>query len=122
VAVTPDLRRRLLDLEERVAAPAARSSREDFEELLVEDFVEFGSNGKILDRDDVIAGYSVQAPRAWSIADFRVTDLSENVALVTYIATQSGSGSSLRSSVWKRSGKRWRMVFHQGTRMRKAAR
>jgi len=117
VAGIPDLRRHLFDLEERVAGPAARSSRAEIEELLADDFVEFGSSGKVLDRAAVIAGQSSQGPRAWSIADFKLTLLADDVALVTYIATQAGRGSSLRSSIWKRSGERWRIAFHQGTRI-----
>lgn len=113
----PDLRRHLFDLEERVAGPAARSSRTEIEELLAEDFVEYGSSGKVVDRAGVISGLTMQGPQAWSIADFKLTLLAEDVALVTYIATQAGKGSSLRSSIWKRSGERWRMAFHQGTKI-----
>lgn len=117
MVATPDLRRHLYDLEERLAGPAARSSRESLEDLLADDFVEIGSSGKVLDRAAVIAGLSLQAPRAWSIADFRMVELADGIALVTYIATQAGRGSSHRSSIWKRIDGRWRMAFHQGTKI-----
>lgn len=117
MAEIPDLRRHLFDLEEQVAAPAARSPRERVEELLADDFFEFGSSGEILDRARVLAALATRSPRAWSIADFRLMRLAEDVALVTYIATQAGRGSSRRSSIWKRSGDQWRMAFHQGTKI-----
>lgn len=117
MAGIPDLRRHLYDLEEQLARPAARISRERLEELLAEEFVEYGSSGKVHDRASVIAGLSVQSPQAWSIADFKLTRLADDVALVTYIATQAGRGSTLRSSLWKSSGGLWRMVFHQGTKL-----
>ena len=117
MAEIPDLRRHLFDLEERVAGPAARSMRDSLEDLLDESFIEFGSTGKVLDREAVILGLATQTPRAWSIADFKLTRLAEDVALVTYIATQGGRGSFLRSSIWKRTGERWRMAFHQGTKI-----
>jgi len=117
MAETAELRRHLRDLEERVAGPAARSTRETFEELLDEGFVEFGSSGKVHDRESIISGMSTQSPQAWSIADFKLALLADDVALVTYIATQVGRGSSLRSSVWKRRGGKWRMAFHQGTKI-----
>ena len=97
--------------------PAARSSREKLEELLTEDFVEFGSSGGIHDRAYIIANALSEGPAAWSIANFKLSILTVDVALVTYIATQSGGASSLRSSIWKRSDGRWRMAFHQGTRI-----
>ena len=112
-----DLRRHLYDLEERLAGPAARISREEAEELLAEDFFEFGSSGRIVDREKVVSGIAMLSPNAWSIANFRLTMLADGIALVTYIATQAGRGSSLRSSIWKRIDGRWRMAFHQGTKI-----
>lgn len=110
-----DLRKHLLSLEEQLAGPAARSSRERVEELLDDDFWEFGSSGAAHDRATVIAGLSMQKPAAWSIANFKVARLADDIALVTYIATRAGGGSTLRSSIWKRTDGRWRMAFHQGT-------
>jgi hypothetical protein len=117
MAEITDLRRHLYDLEERLAGPAARISREQAEELLAEDFFEFGSSGRVVDREKVVAGIATLSPNAWSIANFQLTPLAEDVALVTYVATQSARGSTLRSSIWKRSGGRWRMAFHQGTKI-----
>lgn len=117
MAPIPDLHKHLLDLEGRLAAPAARVSREELEELLADDFFEFGSSGRIYDRQGVVAGLSALKPSAWSIANFHVARLADDVALVTYIATQTGSGSTLRCSIWKRLDGRWRMAFHQGTKI-----
>ncbi|HXF79509.1 MAG TPA: DUF4440 domain-containing protein [Usitatibacter sp.] len=113
----PDLRKHLFDLEQRLAAPAARISRQEAEELLAEEFVEFGSSGRVLDRASVVAAAATEKPSAWSIADFKVTSLSEDVALATYIATRGTGGSTLRCSIWKRIDGRWRMAFHQGTKI-----
>jgi hypothetical protein len=112
-----DLRKHLFDLEARLAAPAARISREEAEELLAQDFFEFGSSGTTVDREKVVSGMAALMARGWSIANFKLTILADDVALVTYIATQSGRGSTNRSSIWKRSDGRWRMAFHQGTRI-----
>jgi hypothetical protein len=38
--------------------------------------------------------------------------------LVTYFSRttdEAGSRAALRSSIWKRDGDRWQMLFHQGT-------
>ncbi|HLX25298.1 MAG TPA: DUF4440 domain-containing protein [Usitatibacter sp.] len=112
----PELERILKELELRVMRPAAHNSRRDLEENLAEDFVEFGASGAILDRNAVVAAQLAEPPTAWSIADFKVRLLADDVALVTYVAAMSGRGSSLRCSIWKRGDGRWRMAFHQGTR------
>jgi glyoxylase I family protein len=110
-----DLERHLHELETRVMRPAT-TLRQDLEEILAEDFVEFGSSGTIWDRNAVIAAQAAEAPAAWFIADFKVKLLAEDVALVTYVAAMTGRGSTLRCSIWKRDAGRWRMTFHQGTR------
>ena len=112
-----DLERQLRELELRIMRPAARSSRQDLEGLIAEDFVEFGSSGAIYDRAAIVSALVLEQAAAWSIADFKARLLAEEVALVTYVATMSGRGSSLRCSIWKRTGGRWRMAFHQGTRI-----
>jgi len=95
--------------------PGVRGSRKEVEELLDAEFVEFGSSGKIHDRASVVSALLLEPPAAWSIANFRARLLSEDVALVTYLASMSGGGSSLRCSIWRRSRGLWRMAFHQGT-------
>jgi hypothetical protein len=118
VSELPDLDRHLNELELRIMRPAARSSRQELEELIVEDFVEFGSSGAVYDRATVVSALVLEQPVAWAISDFKVKLLSPDVALVTYVATMAGRGSSLRCSIWKRSDGRWRMAFHQGTKMK----
>ncbi len=112
-----DLEQLLGAHEERLLRAAPRSSRKTLEELLAEDFYEFGSSGTVWDRESVISALTMESPAAWSIANFKATALTEDVALVTYLATTGAGGSSLRSSIWKRDDGRWRMAFHQGTKI-----
>jgi len=113
-----DLERQLHRLEELFLQPATRSSRRRLEELLAEDFIEFGSSGVAYDRADVISAMVLESPQAWSMDSFHAKPLSDDVALVTYVATKSAGDAALRCSVWKRSGGRWTMAFHQGTPIR----
>ena len=82
----PDLRRHLRDLEEQLVKPAARSSREKLEELLTEDFVEFGSSGGIHDREiDLIGNVDHRRERRHSgnrvgVRIDRVDDTAETLA------------------------------------------
>jgi len=105
-----------LDLEQRLL-PGAGTAREDLEELLDEDFQEIGSSGVVHDRQSVVTALVAEQSAGWWITNFQAKPLSDDVVLVTYVAMRRGGGSSLRSSIWKRTGARWRMTFHQGTKM-----
>lgn len=113
------LRKQIFELETRLQQGECRHSRSELERLLSEQFMEFGSTGTY-DRDTMINELLSEGPLTFSMADFQVISLSANVALATYRATMITSDEeparhSLRSSVWKREGNYWQMIFHQGT-------
>lgn len=90
--------------------------------MLAENFVEFGSSGRMWTRSGIIELLSQETafiPPA--IVDFHCALLSEDVALVTYRTVRTDPDSeevlaSLRSSIWTFEAGAWRMRFHQGTR------
>ena len=106
-------------LEERLLDPAVRGAADAVADLLADDFVEFGSSGRVFDKRQVIASLQGEEPRQRSLSDFRAVLLAAGVALVTYrvhaIDASGTSTASLRSSIWRREGERWRVIFHQGT-------
>jgi hypothetical protein len=108
------LEQQLFELEEDLLQPATRRSAEAIASLLASDFCEFGSSGRVFNRQQVIEALQKEAPARFSIRDFRVTLLAADAALVTYQAEQQAS-VSLRSSVWVMRDARWQMLFHQGT-------
>jgi len=63
----------------------------------------------------VLESLPAEMPRDFVIADFHVTELSQDVMLATYKVT-SGSTVSLRSSIWKQRDDQWQIIFHQGTK------
>jgi hypothetical protein len=104
-------------LELRLLQPGG--SAKDIGDLLAEEFVEFGSSGRVYDRRQVIENLQHGTARI-ELSDFKATTLSPGLALATYVSTrldETGAPStrSLRSSIWKRIHGHWRMVFHQGT-------
>jgi hypothetical protein len=109
-------------LEHSLLDSAVRRDGERLQQLLADDFMEFGSSGKIWTRKTIIDLLATEMnffPPA--IEEFECTFLSDKVALVTYrtVRTDARTGerlSSLRSSVWTRQDGEWRMRFHQGTR------
>jgi hypothetical protein len=106
-------------LEEQLLEPSVRASVARLDELIAEDFLEFASIGRAFDKAGIIDG--VRAEQAHGhyvrpvIRDFDVRRLSDDVALVSYRAERQGVNGALRSSIWRHSGGRWQIVFHQGT-------
>jgi glyoxylase I family protein len=117
-AIAAKLRR----LEESLLDASVRRDRKKMRSMLAEDFLEFGSSGRVWTRNGIIELLSQETafdPPA--IEDFRCAFLTGDVTLVTYrtVRTDPESGEllvSLRSSIWKNESGAWRMRFHQGTR------
>lgn len=109
-------------LEERLLQPAVRRSANAVAELLADEFVEFGSSGRVFNKQQIIAALQDEDGASRSrLTDFRATRLAPGIILVTYratrpVGTRETSIESLRSSIWKQIEGRWQMVFHQGTR------
>ena len=118
----PGLKGFLLALEQELLSPQVRASDERLDELLAQEFVEFGSSGRIYDKQSII--HALTQPASiddYQVDDFTVVTESEDTALVTYSCkVHSASGdlvrTSNRSSLWKLLDGRWQMAFHQGTK------
>jgi hypothetical protein len=116
----------LRDLEERLLSASGRASPRIINELLADDFQEFGSSGSVFNKRDTLNFLPEESRDGHryerATADWLVRDLAEGVALVTYRVTRKDltagtSLTSLRSSIWKHRDGRWQMVFHQGTKV-----
>jgi hypothetical protein len=115
------LSEQIYQLEDRLLQPEIRRSKEEIAKLLADDFVEFGSSGRIFDKIQVVEGLPHSPTVPMVIEDFQIKVLSSNVVLATYRIVRTNEPreemkNSLRSSIWKFIDKRWQMVFHQGTR------
>ena len=97
-------------LEEQLGIPAVRASADALDRLISDEFVEFGSSGRTYTKRDVIAQLLANPNGQVTLGGLRVRALSDDVALATY-----RTAASLRSSIWRREGESWRVVFHQGT-------
>ena len=107
-------------LEEELLEPAVRKTAARMDALLADDFMEFGSSGRVFNKHAIIDSLRSESPARRSLTDFRALPLGPGVVLTTYRATtHSASGEqpihSLRSSVWQLLDGRWQIVFHQGT-------
>ena len=105
----------LLDLERMLLDPEVRHSRVAVELLLHAQFKEFGSSGRVYDRDTMIKMMNRETSGLITIRDFEARILSADVCLVSYRSV--GEQEVLRSSVWVRERGRWQVIFHQGTKI-----
>jgi len=112
------------ELETSLHRREIRNSPDAVSALLTDDFLEFGSSGKIWDKPSMVASMEKeQLDLQVTVEDFAARELAPGVVLVTYVSRR-GEGnagdpsapSTLRSSIWKAFDGKWRMVFHQGTR------
>jgi len=109
---------RLIALERELHDATVRKSPR-VAELLANSFFEFGSSGRVLSRAQILSNLQAETPPVVEATDFRVTLLAPTVALVTYRSLRKARPPvrRLRSSLWQREGRTWKMIFHQGTRM-----
>jgi hypothetical protein len=113
----------LYELETALHKNEVRSSPQAVAALLADDFIEFGSSGRIFTKAAIIEVLKNESvDQLIHVERFQVRELSPEIALVTYLASRAdpyGSISvrALRSSLWKREEGGWRMIFHQGTRI-----
>jgi hypothetical protein len=124
VSVSPAVATLLRSLEEELLKPEVRHSPDRVGNLLSDDFIEFGSSGRVFNKQQVIEALEREGPAdstiRLSLVDFIARGLASNVILVTYLTIQEGGpgtrqDSRLRSTIWKLIEGRWQMVFHQGT-------
>jgi ribonuclease HI len=83
-------------------------------ELLHPDFEEIGRSGQLWGRDALLQALADERPSAVDLEVLGTQRVAEGVILLT-ARTNDDRGGSLRSSLWLRSGSRWRLRFHQGT-------
>jgi len=107
-------------LERALHAPQVRADRERLAALLDEDFSEIGSSGQCYGRDAALQELPLERAQVLIESEqYAVWLLAEGRPQVRYRSRYHVDGQAqrwvLRSSLWRRHGQRWRVVFHQGT-------
>ncbi|MBW8366052.1 MAG: DUF4440 domain-containing protein [Rhizobium sp.] len=98
--------------------PEFGTSRMDFEAMTAPEFWEVGASGRKYSKESVLetleARHSQPVTESYLVTDFLCQELSPNLYLATYQLDQEGR-LSRRSTIWRRNGDNWRVVYHQGT-------
>lgn len=110
-----DIFNKIKELELSLLTYDIRNSIDELNELIEDEFIEIGSSGKIYNKQDTIHSLPDENERKFKTSNFKLTDLSNEMILVTY-ETEENLLSTLRSSIWKKSSGNWKIIFHQGTK------
>jgi len=112
----------LCALETEILDPSVRADPSRLDLLLADEFVEFGSSGRVYRKEMLIDMMTSESSAEVAMKDFEIRPLSPSAALVTYRSVGGAGREARRSSVWVMREGRWEMVFHQGTRITGAGR
>lgn len=104
-------------LELELLEPDTRRDANRLRTLVRDDFIEFGSSGRVYEKAMLIEMLAKEEQGKVLIRDFAVRELAGEVALVTYRTVGTSGQEARRSSVWVKEDPGWKLVFHQGTRI-----
>lgn len=106
----------LVALEDSLWRPETRFDRALMERTFAPEFFEFGRSGRVWTRTECLD--APPQPFSARLTDIAVRYVTPDVAQVTYKCVGTFDGVELpgnRSSLWRRTGDTWQLVFHQGT-------
>jgi hypothetical protein len=113
-----EIRDELIKLERYFHHPEQGAPCSDFENLTEPDFWEIGASGRKYSRElvlRVLNERSVSPPKiVWQTSDSHCLEIAPDNYLLTYTLAQD-SRITLRSTIWRKHGETWKIVFHQGT-------
>ena len=109
----------IYNLELDLLKPEIRASRDKLNELLSDDFIEYGSSGLIYNKADILERLPLSESSSYNLYDFELIPLSESIVQTRYktdrINLDGTKLTSLRNSLWRKADFGWQMFFHQGT-------
>ncbi len=110
----------IYELEISLLKPEVRSSFDQLNNLLADDFKEFGSSGRAYTKQNVLERLPSNTDMVvYVVSDFVVSILSEDIVMSNFkterVINDIEKVLSLRTSLWRKEGGAWRMFFHQGT-------
>jgi aminoglycoside 6'-N-acetyltransferase len=106
--------REIESLEKKLLVSTTRKSINTLDDLLADDFKEFGKSGFVYNKQDILSRLPREEPKEFNAKYFEVKSLGDTAYLINFRTLESGI-EVLRSSIWESIDGRLQMVFHQGT-------
>lgn len=107
----------LIDLEPVFHKSGYPPDRSALEEMVSEDYFEISASGRTYARETVLGVVTARRSETlgnYSCKDFRILELATDTYLVSYELVEE-KRSTLRTSIWKKAGGKWKILHHQGT-------
>jgi hypothetical protein len=102
----------LLELE--LVNPKIRKDSARLNELIADDFEEFGSSGRVYKKEDVLHYLPQEEFVDYKLSNFSFKELGASCMLVKYQSIVGGK-RAYRSSIWVKNSGQWQLVHHQAT-------
>jgi hypothetical protein len=95
-------------------------TKEDIERQMCDEFWEVGASGNVYTKQDVIETLlerynDPDYQDIWEAKDFELTKIAPDNYLVTYSLIQDKTRATRRSTLWRKVGGNWKILYHQGT-------
>lgn len=97
-----------------------RGTLECLTDLISDDFLEINYKGQQIHKSDVIPWLKMTDIHEWLGSQFKGQLLSPDLFLLTYFSQLESAPDlkkTVRSSLWRNEDEKWRLVFHQETRL-----
>jgi hypothetical protein len=98
--------------------PEFGTTRAELEKMVDREFREVGASGRRYSRAFVLDTLESRVRQpvedTWETQDFHCLEVAPNNYLVTYTLLQ-GERVTRRATIWRRSTKGWKILYHQGT-------
>lgn len=98
------------------------TSKEDVGKITDPNFWEVGASGNIYNREMVITTYverykdnQFKANDIWETKDFGIMEIAPDNYLLTYTLIQNHTRVTRRSTIWRKIGDQFKILYHQGT-------
>ena len=101
-------------LEMELLNPEARKNHAWLDELISEDFEEFGKSGATFSKQEIVSALLEEDYADPEVSELRSRKLAVDVVLVKYVTGIAGAAAN-RSSIWVRRAGAWQIAHHQGT-------
>ena len=107
--------------EKTLLDPAIRRDPAALDRWLDPEFTEIGQSGRLWTRDEIFADLLTTDQSVYATVELtepQVREIAPDCYLLTYVV-QVVDRHSRRSSIWRMQDGQWRMVFNQGTPIRR---
>ena len=112
------LKETIVELETSLFRESVRKSEPALNRLLHDAFEEIGASGQTYNKGEIIDALLKEDFQAIEAEQFELDKLANDTVQLTYTAKKVKNGvtqTTLRSSLWKKDGDEWRLLFHQGS-------